>query len=523
MNSTLPIDQQDQQQEQKQRCAIYARVSLDRQSESVEHQVSLLREYVKQKKLGEIPDEYIYEDSGVSATKYSIWTRPAMKRLLEDAKQGKFQVVLFKGISRFARNTQEALDVLDRLKARGLRVISYEENYDSARENSNFTFTIHSAVAEYEAEKMGIRVRLGMKENAKEGKWQGRAPYGYRIENGKLVPVEEEAEVVRRIFDLYVNKEYGGKKIAEILNLEGIRRPTGALWTRKKIVDLIKNEAYIGNVVYNKTRVVHVRNYDNPEEEGKKKAVRKPNDEKDWVRVENAHPAIVDKRIFYEAQELRKKKSERCGKVPNAYHPLSGILYCGKCGRTMNCQVRRYKHYPKKAYRYYVCKTYQQYGRAFCDQKNIKADRIEVYVINKLVERLEQALSKQDVPVEKSQAEIEKLKKELESVERKIEKAKKDTADLYFERDKLAEEAYNFIAEKLKNELKRLNEQRDRLENQIRLMDTSIEDTIKIKQYMKEFLTLQLDDARLRVLLHKLIERIEATDDHLDITYNFVY
>ncbi|HEX3031187.1 MAG TPA: recombinase family protein, partial [Bacillota bacterium] len=110
--------------------AIYARISLIG-GDSVEHQIALLKEVIRARNLGEYEEEFIYQDVGISATKYSIWTRPAMKLLLRDAGEGKFRTVIFKGISRFARSTQEALDVLDRLKAKGLRVLSYEENYDS--------------------------------------------------------------------------------------------------------------------------------------------------------------------------------------------------------------------------------------------------------------------------------------------------------------------------------------------------------------------------------------------------------
>jgi site-specific DNA recombinase len=508
------------------RCAIYARVSLDRQSESVEHQVSLLKEFATSKQIGIVPNEFIYEDSGVSATKYSIWTRPAMKRLLADAEQGKFQIVMFKGISRFARSTQEALDVLDRLKAKGLRVISLEENYDSGKENSNLIFTIHSAVAEYEAEKIAVRVRLGRKEAAKEGKWTAKPPYGYKLdENFRLTPNEEEAEVVRKIFELYTKKELGSVKIAQYLNEHGIPRPSGSLWNRKMINDIIKNEVYIGNIVFNKTRVQRIRDYES-EEQGKKKVQRIDNSPDEWVVAENTHPPLVDKETFREAQKIRGGRKIKT-KAPREYHPLSGILYCAKCGRNMFCQKRKYYNQHGKTryeYRYYICKTYHKYGRSYCDQKNIKADKLEEFVIERLEERMKQVYNEMEVPKERDTTDTTKLEKELINIERKMDKIKKDTADLYFEREKMAEETYEYIAERLKNEMTRLVDRRNEIEREIERAQQEEETNEQLKKYMEEFFDLDKSDtARLRVLFHRLIERIDIEDEHLDIKYRFAF
>lgn len=502
-------------------CAVYARVSMDKQSESVEHQVSLLKEFASSKGVGTVPDEFVYEDTGVSATKHSIWTRPAMKRLLEDAENGKFQIVMFKGISRFARSTQEALDVLDRLKSRGLRVISYEENYDSEKENSNFIFTIHSAIAEYEAEKISVRVRLGRKEAAREGKWTGKRPFGYDIdENGHLVINEDEAEIVRQIFDMYVNREIGAFKICRYLNEHGIKQLTGALWSRRRVIEIIKNEVYIGNIVYNKSRLQSVRDYGS-DEQGKKRWKRTTNSPDEWVVAENTHEPIIDEDTFKQAQKIRVSRRTREAGGPNARHPLSGILHCGKCGRTMFCQVRRK---PNKVYRYYICRTYHQYGRSYCDQKNTNADKLEEYIIERLKERMREAYDKNEVPVEHDRTEVDRLLEEKNKLERKIEKVKRDTADLYFERDNMAPESYKYISGRLKDEMTQLTQRMDRLERELQAAEQTEDANEKVKQYMEEFLELDMEDTeRLRVLLHRLIERIDIEDEHLDIQYRFAF
>lgn len=499
-------------------CAVYARVSLDRQAESVEHQVSLLREFVRHRELGQIPDEFIYKDTGISATKHSIWTRPAMMQLLQDAEDGLFQVVLFKGISRFARSTHEALDVLDRLKAKGLRVISYEESYDSAQDNSNFLFTIHSAVAEYEAEKTAIRVRLGNKEKAKQGMWTGMPPFGYELENRRLKVKEDEAEIVKKIFDLYVHHEFGTFKVAEYLNERKMLKNNERLWSRKTVGDILKNEVYLGHIIYNKTSQKRVRDYAS-QEYGKKKWVRKKNNPKDWVVVENSHEQLIDENTFKKAQKILQSRRKR-DTAPNVYHPLTGVLFCGKCGEGMVCQKRTYED---KQYRYYICKTYHKYGRAFCQQANVNADDLENYVVEKMTTKLKHTVSEQKV---RAGLDTEKVninrKGQLKKIDAQIEKLSRDTADLYFERGNMNSEQYRYLTKRIKDEMDKLIETKQNIEQEVMLYEQEADARDDMKMRIQEFLSVnQEDTAHLRQLIHYFIEKIVLTDNHIDIYYRF--
>src|SRR5579875_3588601 len=139
-------------------CAVYARVSDASQvrGESIDHQIRFCREIARLRSAesGEawhIPEDLVYVDAGVSGT--SLVKRTEAQRLIQDAREGRFQVVLFKGISRFARDTVDALVMLRTLLACGVRVLSMEENYDSQRDGAEFLFTIHSALAQAESEK----------------------------------------------------------------------------------------------------------------------------------------------------------------------------------------------------------------------------------------------------------------------------------------------------------------------------------------------------------------------------------
>ena len=497
--------------------AIYARVSLDRQAESVEHQISLLREVIRTRMLGQLLDEFIYEDEGVSATKYSIWTRPAMKRLLNDAKAGKFNIVMFKGISRFARSTQEALDVLDRLKAKGLRVISYEENYDSEKENSNFMFTMHAAIAEYEAEKIGIRVRLGNKAKAQSGLWVGMAPDGYKLVERRLVVDETRKHIIETIFELYTAGA-GGFKVAAHLNNKGWLTASGKLWCSKTVRDIICNEVYIGKIIYNKTRQHRIRDYES-EESGKKKWVRNINSLEDWVIVENAHEPLIEADTYTKAQNIMNRRRFKKD-APNVHHPFTGILFCVKCGQGMVCQKRSTK---TKIYRYYICKTYHKYGRGHCPQANINANYLEQQICELLEEKLK-AINRTiiETRIAKKDFNFSRLEKQLGEIIRKIEKLNKDRADLYFERESMTQEQYAYISKRLKNEADRLTAKRQELEQDIK-NDQEKENLIaEIKKYIDEFLMFDRRDlSRLRYLAHYFIERIEVSEMKIKVVYVF--
>lgn len=494
------------------KCAVYARVSTEKQEDSVMHQVSLLREYIRIKNLGELPDEFIYEDVAVSATKMTIWTRPAMKRLLTDAEAGKFNIIVFKGISRLARNTHEALDVLERLKTRGLRVISYEENYDSEKENSNFMFTMHAAVAEYEAEKLAIRVRLGLKEVAKKGQPVGKIPYGYVRVNGTFLVVPEEAKIVKEIFRLYLDENLGTYLIAQKLNELGSYTRYGKLWHPRTVLGIIKNPTYTGAVVFNKTQ------------KSDKVTYRTRNSKEEWETCEDAHEAIISKEIFQKANAkitrnaLHNNKGSRAAK-----YPLTGVLVCGHCGSTMGCSKKTTKTKNKiYEYRHYGCHNRIQMGLKYCSQEMIEADAIEDVIIEKLGVILKDLKKRVEAGegIEEIKGGAEELKKELKNIDKKMEKTNNDTANLYFEREEMTEVQYRHVSKKLKERMNALTAERDDLLMRIELSEQEEEQLHEIKNYIDEFFTVDKSEGRrLRKLIMYFIEKIVVTDTNIDIHY----
>lgn len=505
-------------------CAIYCRVSTDCQGDSISHQKSLMTEYAirqnTEDEIWEVSEELIYEDEAFSGAKISIFERPAMARLIEDAKAKKFDTILFKGISRFARDTQEALTILKRFETLGIRVISYEENFDSSKGNSDLLFTINAAVAEEESKKIGVRVSLGNKEKAKKGKFSNSTPpYGYIRDKAtqKLILGDDtEVNAVKLIFDLYVNRNLGSFKIAETLNKQGITTSKGNMWSRKTIKDILKNEAYIGNIVHGKTRYKYLQNL-----EGNGKTIKEIKvDKDDWVIVEDAHPGIIDKVTFEKAQQIL--KSRNIGQTfKHVKHPLTGLLKCGKCENGMVCQKRSGS---KKDYRYYICKTYHKYGRDVCSQTNINADEIEKIIYEDLLNELikyKQELESNTNDISFSEKSKKDLTRKINSINKKLEKLNQDTINLIGKAHMLSDEQFSFANEALKKEIKLLQDQKQFTEEEMLKMEDTDNDKL-IKDSISLFFNEDnFDIEKLRKYFHIFISSVIVKDGEIEVNYKF--
>ncbi|MHB1627439.1 MAG: recombinase family protein [Bacilli bacterium] len=362
-------------------CAIYARVSDEEQvkGESVAHQISFLQELAKRRSNEEqepwvTPESYVYRDEGISGT--SILKRAAVQEMIRAAKAKQFDMVLFRGISRFARDTVDALMMLRTLQAYGLRVVSFEESFDSNRDSAELIFTMHSAVAQYESEKIGIRVRLGNLEKARRGKWCGATPDGYVLnpETKRLEIDPVRAPLIQRIFDLY-EEGHGTLRISNILNVEGYRSVQGALWNLTRVRRLLRNPAYCGDVVYgSRERVPAPPTDDNPMARRRRTVFTR--DAERIVVCRDAHPALIDRQRFERLQRVMDGRRKMSGRNSMAYL-LIGLLKC-KCGHSMNT-----KHNDRGT-RYYRCRTRYTCGTDLCDQKYLRANDVEQFVLERV-------------------------------------------------------------------------------------------------------------------------------------------
>ncbi|MBX5436172.1 MAG: recombinase family protein [Alicyclobacillaceae bacterium] len=379
------------------RCAIYARVSDPSQAdgESIEHQIGFVREYCRRRSAegGDpwvCPNDLVFVDEGITGT--SFVKRPAVQRLVQYAREGRYDVVLFKGISRFARDTVDALVMLRTLQACGVRVVSMEENFDSQRDRAEFIFTIHSALAQAESEKTAIRVRIGAMEKARHGRWNGRPPEGYRLnpETQRLEIDPASAATIRHIFECALSGD-GTWTIAERLNAEGCRTRTGHLWTRKRVLEVLRNPVYAGDVVYGRRerRVVAAPEGDPLQRRRRAVPVRGQDPP---VVCRDAHPPLVDRSLFEQVQRMLRPASVPRGRIGRNRLLAGGLARC-LCGQHL--LVR----YNRAGTAYYVCSGRMNRGRFACTVPSLRADDLEPAVLHQVrldVHRVLCALAAED-------------------------------------------------------------------------------------------------------------------------------
>ncbi len=347
------------------RVAAYCRVSTDSsdQVNSFLNQVRYYTDFIQSSDKMELVD--IYADEGITGT--SINKRDEFNRMMNDARLGKIDRIYVKSIPRFARNSLECLEAVRKLTEYGTTVIFENDRIDTRNMSSEMIIYIKSAFAQNESLSYSKRIATAYRMKMEEGNFiTYHAPYGYRLDNGSLAIVSEEAEVVKQIFNLYLSGR-GCGQIAAILNREGIPSSESA-WTSNHIRYIISNEKYIGDSLLQKTftpDILPLRNKPN-------------NGERDKYYVENTHPAIIDKATFQAAQERREAKSQK-GEKKKEKHLLTKMIVCDECGWS-------YKRRVQNGTVYWVCSHKGNSGFE-CGGKNLSENAIFatfVYMYNRM-------------------------------------------------------------------------------------------------------------------------------------------
>lgn len=404
-------------------CAVYARVSTDRQGESLENQVDYAKEYIR--RLGdefEVDATCVYTDFDQSGYYTRFIQRPAIKRALEDAKQGRFHVIVFKEISRISRDQAEHIEIVSRFQMHGVRVIAINDNVDSDRPETLDLLGIHSVMSEMESKRISSRVSSGKKSLARRGVWLGEAPIGYRLsEKTRRLELDPQfAATIVAIFRMYVSENKGTLRIADQLNRTHQYSKNGKLWSRFTVNRVLRNPVYVGDTVYGRTRNTLKRIFD--ERGYRKQRARQSLPEDEWVTVRDTHPPLVDRVVFDKAQALLRSRSKPGAK--HTKHPLTGLLHCERCGEAMICQAQRQV---KREYRYYVCSKAFRFGRSMCSQPNIRADELEQAIWTCLISLLS-PLQQAQVTVEPVlqttavEQEIARLRNEIDKTELALER-----------------------------------------------------------------------------------------------------
>jgi DNA invertase Pin-like site-specific DNA recombinase len=303
------------------RVCAYCRVSTeqDDQLNSLENQKSYFERYISQNTDWEFCGLYV--DEGLSGT--SVEGRAGFKRMVADAEGHKFDLVLTKEISRFARNTLDSIFYTRKLKGLGVGIHFLNDNINTLDADAELRLTIMSSIAQEESRKTSERVRWKKKRQMEQGFVFGASIFGYHLKDGKLAINEDEAKIVRLIFELYLGG-LGASLVSRELENRGIPAPQGgARWSNVSVMSILKNEKYNGTLKQRKTITPDYLSH---------KAKINYGEEK-FIVIENNHAPIIEKEIFDRVQvEIRWRrvaKIER-SRYSNRY-VFSGKVECASC------------------------------------------------------------------------------------------------------------------------------------------------------------------------------------------------
>lgn len=320
--SITRIDVKKQDLLQRKRVAAYARVSMD--TERLMHSLSVQVSYYSELIQNTPGWEYagVYADEGISGTKMD--SRPEFVRMLADCKAGKIDSILTKSLSRFARNTVDTLNVVRRLKELGIEVRFEKERINSLADEGELLITIMASFAQEEVRSLSENVKRGLRKRFEQGMPNGRFHvYGYRWEGDHLVIRPDEAAIVRRIFQNFLQ----GKSRLETereFAAEGITTAKGCRWVDSNIKVVLTNVTYTGNLLLQKEYITDPIT----------KKRKKNRGELTQYYVEGTHEAIIDKETFdYVQQEMARRKAlgPRANKSLNLTC-FSGKIRCPHCG-----------------------------------------------------------------------------------------------------------------------------------------------------------------------------------------------
>jgi site-specific DNA recombinase len=485
---------------QRKKAVIYARVSTEEQASegfSIKAQLSHLYKYAELSNF-EVIHEYI--DEGVSGK--SIDGRPQIKKLLMDARLKKFDAVLVYKLDRISRKLKDALEISEELERNNIKLISMQENFDTTTPMGKMVFQLMSSFAELERNTIVDRVKMGMTERAKQGKWNGGQCLGYDCVNKQLVVNEQEAVIVKEIFDL-AEQGFGLKAIVKRINEKGYKSKKGKLFSVNAIRTILENPIYIGKIRFNQ-----VENWNERRRKGKKK---------EFIFVNGEHQPIITLEQWEKVQQLRKSRSIKPARSDKPYI-LSGLLKCPTCGHGM--VPNRSKGAAGQSYRYYVCGQNHNKGSKACKAHSIRADKAEEYVLKELErivnqpEVLKKIIEKAN---EQRLSSLEPLQQEIKLLESKIRKLSSKIDKLM---DALIEN--ELPPEVLKPKITTMYQEKEYLEQRLQSLkakaastDTKLIDFNSIKQLLSDFkaLLLQVEPEQQKELLQMIIKDIQITKD----------
>ena len=486
--------------------AAYCRVSTEKEAQidSLEKQIEFFNEFTKKNGY----ELYkLYADEGISGKQ--IKHRKQFQQMMQDAKAKKFDKVVVKDVSRFARNTVDLLQSVRELKSYNVQV-DFLNNGEVMEGGSEFILTILGAMAQQESANMSKRVKFGKDITAQKGRVPNLV-FGYdKIPNERytLKINEEEAKIVKEIFENYVYKGIGTTKIAWDLNDRGIRtKKTKSKWVQTSIVRMLKNPIYTGRVTNKKSEVTDFIT-----------GTRKDLPEEEWIVVERPEIRIISDELFNRAQEILAQRSNEFklnNKREKTEYVFSTLIYCKHCGYSFRRIKRKYKEDGPEYVRW-VCSGRNSMGVNHCPNTTV-IDEEEL--LNAIKTYLKSIIKNKKNFMKAVEKEFEKITKLRESNERSEESLLKEIEKVTTKKQKYMEMFQNEVIniQELKKYTNPLNEDIARLERELRLITSEIkEKDVLEKELTKTIKTVDdiLNNQTItNAMLKTIIDVIEVDSD----------
>ena len=498
------------------RVTFYARVSTDKdeQINSLENQVQYYTELIQSKPNWTFVPGYI--DEGISGT--STKKRDSFNRMIADAKAGCFDFIITKEISRFSRSTLDSIKYTQELLEHDVGVLFQSDNINTLDTDSEFRLVVMAGVAQDEVRKLSERLKFGFHQSIKNGRVLGNDKlWGYDKKDCVLTINEEEAEIIRIIFDLYANKRLGVRRISLALFDMGYKSREGNEFNVATIRHILTNPKYKGWYCGNKTQNVDYRT--------KRKVFL---DESEWVMYPDPTiPAIVSEELWDRANAIYKERSkEIMERTPGAsYHTkyaYSSKIFCEEHNVSFHRQVLKSGKGEKEVWQ---CKVYRQRGRNACSAPQLRTDELNEI----MSEIFTEVMKDRDAIIESLIAVLQSVPKDVDysKARRRIEEeleqvnAKKDrllelsmAGALSVPEFRKRNDSFNELAAQLQSQLDTIAAEEEKCSNSVLQID-------RIRKKLEKELSFdgEVSSALVASILDKIIVKKESTKEeiHLEI------
>lgn len=494
---------------------LYYRLSRDEDAElnSLNNQRNILVEYANANNHEIVGESF---DDNVSGMHFN---REGISKIYEQVENKAIDAIIVKDLSRLGRHRTQTAMFIDYLREHDVRVLSVTENIDTSNEDDDLMIGFKGIFNDMYARDISKKIRAGYKQKQKNG-IVITVPLGYFKDKNtnEIVIVEEEAEIVRKIFDLYLSG-YGLKAIAKKLNDEGIKSPqyyqnkmynkklpsnkpeiTGRyLWVNTTVKRILQNEFYIGTVTCHKTYTSKINH------------IRKVLPEEEQFKHENFAPAIISKDKWEQVQFLlsSKRNNNVRASSSNPCHRYTGLIECGDCGCTFVCKKRKWKDKPERIE--YNCNGYHRYGKEHCTAHRIDEEYLDKLIYDELMSIKDEALANYksiESDVKKWMSNKNSVNNKLKHLNTSLEQRKSDQKEILLERIRDREHAdiYTEMLEKCESDIQKLEDEIKSIQDYnstIKKCKAEMKDSVEIiEEIIKEG---AISDANLRLLVNKII------------------